>query len=83
MLMFFSGGHVWDYEQIYPEDDYMEEMSDGARVWRVYNGEAEIKDVEMIEGWKTALNTLLIFVSKSFPSMSIALRLHRLVFSRQ
>jgi hypothetical protein len=52
-----------DYTQIYPEDEYMEEMSDNARVWRVYNDEADRTDMEMVDGWKGTLDTLLIFVS--------------------
>jgi len=57
-----STGTNWgDYKHIYPEDAYMEEMSDGARVWRVYNDEAERVDAEMVEAWRSTLDTLLIF----------------------
>jgi len=58
----YSSGTNWgDYNQIYPEDAYMEEMSEEARVWRVYNDEADRVDSEMVEVWKSTLNTLLIF----------------------
>ena len=51
-----------DYNHVYPEDDYMEEMGDHARVWRVYNDEADKLDEDMVTGWKSTLDTLLIFV---------------------
>jgi hypothetical protein len=41
----------------------MEEMGENARVWRVYNDEADRTDMEMVDGWKGTLDTLLIFVS--------------------
>jgi hypothetical protein len=41
----------------------MEELSENARVWRVYNDEADQRDAEMVEGWRSTLDTLLIFVS--------------------
>jgi hypothetical protein len=40
----------------------MEEMGDHARVWRVYNDEADRIDEDMVTGWKGTLDTLLIFV---------------------
>jgi hypothetical protein len=52
-----------DYTRIYLEDEYLEEMSDNARVWRVYNDEADRTDMERVDGWKGTLDTLLIFVS--------------------
>ena len=55
-------GHPGDYNEIYPEDPYMDEMADEARVWRVYNDEAEMKDTEMIAGMQGNLDTQLIFV---------------------
>jgi hypothetical protein len=58
----FSVNDPSDYNQKYPEDDYMEEMSDNARVWRVYNDEADRIDAEMVDGWRSTLDTPLIFV---------------------
>jgi hypothetical protein len=37
-------------------------MGDHARVWRVYNAEADRIDAEMVAGWRGTLDTLLIFV---------------------
>ena len=44
----------------------MQEMDDGARVWRVSNDESERIDVELVEGWTGTLDTLFIFVSDAF-----------------
>jgi hypothetical protein len=41
----------------------MEELTDHARVWRVYNDDADRRETEMVEGWRSTLDTLLIFVS--------------------
>jgi hypothetical protein len=41
----------------------MEEVSENARVWRVYNDEADRRDAEMVAGWTSTLDTLFIFVS--------------------
>jgi hypothetical protein len=56
------GGYVWNYEQIYEEDEVAKAMDDDARVWRVYNDEAERQDADMVDGWRSTLDTLLIFV---------------------
>lgn len=48
--------------KIYDEDPYMEEMSDNARVWRVYLDESDRIDAELVNGWISTLDTLLIFV---------------------
>ena len=40
----------------------MKELDPEARVWRVYNDESERIDGEMVEGWKSTLDTLFIFV---------------------
>jgi hypothetical protein len=37
-------------------------MGDHARVWRIYNDEADRIDAEMVAGWRGTLDTLLIFV---------------------
>jgi hypothetical protein len=61
-------------------------MSDDARVWRVYNDEAERVDAEMVEGWRSILDTLLIFVRFDilplYYSSSMTLLFNRLVFSQ-
>jgi hypothetical protein len=41
----------------------MEELTEDARVWRVYNDEADRHEAEMVEGWRSTLDTLLVFVS--------------------
>jgi predicted adenine nucleotide alpha hydrolase (AANH) superfamily ATPase len=51
-----------NYENILPEDEYMEELGENARVFKVYNLEAERKDSELVEGWKSCLDTMIIFV---------------------
>lgn len=57
-----TGSHVTDYNNLYPEDEYMEEMSENARVWRVYLDESDREDAELVNGWRSTLDTLLIFV---------------------
>jgi hypothetical protein len=62
--------NLGDYYQIYPEDEYDEEFKgDNARVWRVYNDEADRIDAEMVAGWRGTLDTLLIFVRIDFLMM--------------
>ena len=57
-------GKTWnDYTKIYPEDEYMEEMGESARVWRVYNDEFDPIDVEKVNVWNGTLDTLFLFVS--------------------
>jgi len=46
----------------------MEEMSDEARAWRMYNDEADRIDAELIEGWTGNLDNQLIFVSHNYYS---------------
>jgi hypothetical protein len=62
--------NLGDYYQIYPEDEYNEEMENNARVWRVYNDEADRIDAEMVAGWRGTLDTLLIFVRIDTPGMN-------------
>jgi hypothetical protein len=80
-----TGRNVWDYEQIYDKDEASKAMDDDARVWRVYNDEAERIDAEKVEGWKSTLNTMLIFVS-FIPHLiihdSTLIDIRRLVFSQ-
>ena len=53
-----------NYEAEYPEDEYTQEMGENARVWRVYNDEADRIDAEAVDRWRNTLDTLLIFVSE-------------------
>ena len=48
--------------QAYPEDDWMREMGPTARVWCVYNDETEIIDAEIVEGYISTADVLLVFV---------------------
>ena len=52
---------------MYPEDEYMEELGENARVWKVYNDEADRMDTEAVDKWQSTLDTLLIFVSDFLP----------------
>jgi len=56
-----------DYDEMYPEDEYMEELGENARVWKVYNDEADRMDTEAVDKWQSTLDTLLIFVSDFLP----------------
>ena len=40
-------------------------MGPNARVWRVYQDEADMYDTEMIEGWQGTTDVLLVFVRAS------------------
>ncbi len=57
------GSDPFDYEQKFPEDKKYEEMGPMARVWRTYLEECGPFDLEMVEGWRDALDVLLVFVS--------------------
>lgn len=50
-----------DYEKKYPPDPYGEELSEKARVWSVYNEEAQMADAEMVRGMNGTLDVLLVF----------------------
>ncbi|KAL0959359.1 hypothetical protein HGRIS_014613 [Hohenbuehelia grisea] len=50
-----------DYENKYPEDPIYEELSENARVWRVYLDEAADFDADMIEKASDGLDLLLVF----------------------
>lgn len=54
-----------DYTQVYPEDDWMREMGPSARVWSVYNDETDFIDAEIVEGYLSTADVLLVFVSTS------------------
>ncbi len=57
------GNDPFDYEQKFPEDKRYEEMGPMARVWRTFLEECGPFDLEMAEGWRDALDVLLVFVS--------------------
>jgi hypothetical protein len=61
-----KGPNPLEYLKMYPEDEYMEEMGDNARVWQVYLDEADRDDTELVDGWVGTLDTLLIFVRTLF-----------------
>ncbi|KAL0959294.1 hypothetical protein HGRIS_014559 [Hohenbuehelia grisea] len=50
-----------DYERKYPEDPIYEELSENARVWRVYLDEAAAFDADLVEKASDGLDHLLIF----------------------
>ncbi|KAL0959290.1 hypothetical protein HGRIS_014555 [Hohenbuehelia grisea] len=50
-----------DYENKYPEDPIYEELSENARVWRVYLDEAADFDADMVEKASDGLDLLLVF----------------------
>ncbi|KAL1690585.1 hypothetical protein GGG16DRAFT_37550, partial [Schizophyllum commune] len=50
-----------DYEKKYAPDAYGKELSKNARVWSVYNDEAQIADEAMIKELNGTLDVLLVF----------------------
>jgi hypothetical protein len=50
------------YDQKYPKDEPGQEMSDNARVWKIYRDEAIEFDNENIGEWHKTIDWLLIFV---------------------
>ncbi|TFY76713.1 hypothetical protein EWM64_g7298 [Hericium alpestre] len=51
-----------EYEGKYPHDYPGEALGPNARVWRVYCDEAQIYDDDMIRGWNTTVDGLLVFL---------------------
>ncbi|PBK99373.1 hypothetical protein ARMGADRAFT_1161051 [Armillaria gallica] len=56
-----KGSDPFDYEQKFPEDKRYEELGPMARVWRTFLEECGPFDLEMAEGWRDALDVLLVF----------------------
>lgn len=58
--------HINIHEIGYPYeiDEPGEEMSEHARIWKIYNDEAAKFDSTLIEGWNRAMDVLLVFVSE-------------------
>ncbi|KAL1663880.1 hypothetical protein GGF50DRAFT_127662 [Schizophyllum commune] len=50
-----------DYEKKYTPDPYGEELGPKARIWNVYNDEAQMADAEMVQGLNGTIDVLLIF----------------------
>ncbi|KAI5891514.1 uncharacterized protein SCHCODRAFT_02544909 [Schizophyllum commune H4-8] len=50
-----------DYEAKYKADAYGEELGPQARVWNVYNDEAQMADAEMVKGMNGSIDVLLVF----------------------
>ena len=53
-----------DYEKKYAPDEHGEELSSNARIWSVYNDEAQIADTELVKGLNGTLDVLMVFVSR-------------------
>ncbi|KAI5830384.1 hypothetical protein K523DRAFT_372222 [Schizophyllum commune Tattone D] len=50
-----------DYEKKYAPDQHGEELSSNARIWSVYNDEAQIADTELVKGLNGTLDVLMVF----------------------
>ncbi|KAH7874304.1 uncharacterized protein C8R40DRAFT_1070116 [Lentinula edodes] len=61
-----QGGRSLDYEEKYAPDPLGKEMSDNARVFKVYLDEAESHDDDMVGGFKETIDSLLVFVLETF-----------------
>ena len=61
-----GAAETYDYTQIFEEDEPYTEMGPSARVWKVYNQEVIRIDSDRIEDWRDGLDSLLVFVCKSY-----------------
>ncbi|KAF5343026.1 hypothetical protein D9758_011112 [Tetrapyrgos nigripes] len=59
----YTGNRNYDYTQKYPPDEFGQEASENARVWKVYLDEAEAFDDEMLKGFRDTLDALLVFAA--------------------
>ncbi|KAL0950788.1 hypothetical protein HGRIS_007554 [Hohenbuehelia grisea] len=59
--MYIEPTTLGDYESKYPEDPTYEELSENARVWRVYLDEVAEFDADMVEKASDGLDLLLVF----------------------
>ncbi|EJD54678.1 hypothetical protein AURDEDRAFT_156456 [Auricularia subglabra TFB-10046 SS5] len=50
-----------DFNRSYPPDPWGEEVSDNARVWKLYRDQLDTADKGMLETWNKTLDVLLIF----------------------
>ncbi|THU83630.1 hypothetical protein K435DRAFT_784121 [Dendrothele bispora CBS 962.96] len=63
----FTGpAETYDYTEMFEEDEPYTEMGPSARVWKVYNQEIIRIDSDRIEDWRDGLDSLLVFVRKSY-----------------
>ncbi|KAH8822282.1 hypothetical protein DL96DRAFT_346996 [Flagelloscypha sp. PMI_526] len=59
-----TGQRNFDYDAKYPNEEQPgEEASENARVWMIYNDEAEIFDDDMLNGFRDTLDSLLVFAA--------------------
>ncbi|KAG6849461.1 hypothetical protein H0H93_008248 [Arthromyces matolae] len=56
-------GRNHNYQAMYEPDPKGQEISANARVWRVYLDEADAYDSDMIDGFRTILDSLIVFAS--------------------
>ncbi|KIK59934.1 hypothetical protein GYMLUDRAFT_244707 [Collybiopsis luxurians FD-317 M1] len=59
----YTGARTYNYTEKYAPDPFGEEFKENAQVWKVYLGEAENYDDEMLRGFKDTIDSLLKFVS--------------------
>ncbi|KAH8834735.1 hypothetical protein DL96DRAFT_1808703 [Flagelloscypha sp. PMI_526] len=60
----YHGARNFDYDSKYPNNDPPgEEASDIARVWMIYNDEAEMYDDDMLRGFRDTIDSLLVFAA--------------------
>ncbi|KAF5370154.1 hypothetical protein D9758_001427 [Tetrapyrgos nigripes] len=59
----YSEYRNYDYTKKYPMDELGKEVSENARVWKVYLDEAEETDREMLSGFRDTLDALLVFAA--------------------
>ncbi|KAJ3818578.1 hypothetical protein F5878DRAFT_697896 [Lentinula raphanica] len=60
---YISGSRSYDYREKYEDDAEKEWLAENARVWKVYLDEAELKDNELLAGFKDTIDALLIFAA--------------------
>ncbi|KAJ3717483.1 hypothetical protein C8R42DRAFT_587180, partial [Lentinula raphanica] len=53
----------YDYREKYESDPLGQQLTENARVWKVYLDEAEKKDNELLKGFKDTIDALLIFAA--------------------
>ncbi|KAF9060626.1 ankyrin repeat-containing domain protein [Rhodocollybia butyracea] len=59
----YSDNRSYNYEEKYPPDTLGEEITENARVWKVYLDEAEQQDDEMLKGFTDTITSLLVFAA--------------------
>ncbi|KAK0204217.1 hypothetical protein DFS33DRAFT_1374400 [Desarmillaria ectypa] len=55
------GSDPFDYQHKFPDDKQHEELGSTAKIWRTYLEECNTFDLGMVEGWRDALDVLLVF----------------------